>query len=62
MSGRFVFSDEALSFGLVNRVVSGDNLDQETRNWALEIGSASRMTLVFYLFSYQFQDGFITNH
>lgn len=45
MSGRFVPSDEALFFGLVNKVVPGDNLDQETRNWALEIGSASRMTL-----------------
>ena len=45
ISGRFVPAQEALSFGLVNRVVSGQELDEETASWAQEIGSASRMTL-----------------
>lgn len=45
ISGRFVPAEEALSFGLVNKVVPGQNLDQETRTWALQIGSASGMTL-----------------
>ena len=53
MTGRFVPAEEALSMGLVNKVVQAENLDQETRTWAQDIGSASRMTMalgkeVFY--------------
>jgi enoyl-CoA hydratase/carnithine racemase len=45
MTGRFVPADEALEFGLVNRVVPRDDLDQAARDWAMDIGQFSRLTL-----------------
>jgi enoyl-CoA hydratase/carnithine racemase len=45
MTGRFVPTEEAKSFGLVNKVAASQDLDSETRAWAMEIASASRMTL-----------------
>jgi enoyl-CoA hydratase/carnithine racemase len=45
LSGRFISADEALSFGLVNRVVAPDQLLAETRTWALELARFSRFTL-----------------
>jgi enoyl-CoA hydratase/carnithine racemase len=45
LSGRFISSDEALSFGLVNRVVAPDRLAEETRKWAYDIAQFSRFTL-----------------
>ncbi|HAA02548.1 MAG TPA: enoyl-CoA hydratase [Syntrophobacteraceae bacterium] len=45
LTGRFISSQEALQFGLVNRVVSADQLTAATRQWALEIAEFSRFTL-----------------
>ncbi len=45
LTGRFISSQEALQFGLVNRVVSSDQLAEATRQWALEIAQFSRFTL-----------------
>ncbi|SPF47729.1 Enoyl-CoA hydratase/carnithine racemase [Syntrophobacter sp. SbD1] len=45
LSGRFISSEEALQFGLVNRVVSPEKLGDETRNWALELAQASPFVL-----------------
>jgi enoyl-CoA hydratase/carnithine racemase len=45
LSGRFISADEALSFGLVNRVVAPGQLAEETRKWALELAAFSRFTL-----------------
>ncbi len=45
LSGRFVSAEEALQFGLVNKVVSPEKLAEETRNWALELAQASPFVL-----------------
>jgi len=45
LSGRFVSAEEALQFGLLNKVVSPEKLAEETRNWALELGQASPFVL-----------------
>jgi enoyl-CoA hydratase/carnithine racemase len=45
LSGRFISSEEAERFGLVNRVVPADQLTDETRKWALELAQYSRFTL-----------------
>jgi enoyl-CoA hydratase/carnithine racemase len=45
LSGRFISAEEALQFGLVNRVVPLEELEEETRNWATEIAQASAFTL-----------------
>jgi enoyl-CoA hydratase/carnithine racemase len=45
LSGRFISAEEAERFGLVNRIVSPDKLEEETRKWALELAQFSRMTL-----------------
>ena len=45
LSGRFISSEEALNYGLVNRVVPPDQLTEETRKWALEFAQFSRFTL-----------------
>ncbi|MGD9505586.1 MAG: enoyl-CoA hydratase [Syntrophobacteraceae bacterium] len=45
VTGRFVPADEAKDFGLVNRVVPLDQLEEETRRWALEIAQFSGFTL-----------------
>ncbi|MGD0400957.1 MAG: enoyl-CoA hydratase [Syntrophobacteraceae bacterium] len=45
LSGRFVSAEEALRFGLVNKVVPLEKLADETRNWALELAQASPFVL-----------------
>ncbi len=45
LSGRFVSAEEALQFGLVNRVVPPEKLAEDTRNWAMELARASSFTL-----------------
>jgi enoyl-CoA hydratase/carnithine racemase len=45
LSGRFITSQEALQFGLVNRVVPAEQLTETTREWALELAQFSRFTL-----------------
>jgi enoyl-CoA hydratase/carnithine racemase len=45
LSGRFISAEEALNFGLINRVVASDQLPGETRKWALELAGFSRFTL-----------------
>ncbi len=45
MTGRFVTAQEALSWGLVNKVVNIKDLEDETFKWAKEIASYSRFTL-----------------
>jgi enoyl-CoA hydratase/carnithine racemase len=44
-TGRFISSEEAEHFGLVNRVVEPDTLAEETENWATEIAKFSRFTI-----------------
>jgi enoyl-CoA hydratase/carnithine racemase len=45
LTGRFVSAQEAEKFGLVNKVVSSDELSKETNNWAAELSKFSRYTL-----------------
>jgi enoyl-CoA hydratase/carnithine racemase len=45
LTGRFISSEEALDFGLVNRVVPLDQLAEETRMWALELSRFSSFTV-----------------
>lgn len=45
LSGRFVSAEQALEFGLVNRVVAPEKLHSETRDWALELANASPFVL-----------------
>jgi enoyl-CoA hydratase/carnithine racemase len=45
LSGRFISSDEALRFGLVNRVVKPEELAGATKSWAMEIAQFSRYTI-----------------
>ena len=45
LSGRFISAEEALNFGLVNRIVEPDQLPGETRRWALDLAQFSRFTL-----------------
>jgi enoyl-CoA hydratase/carnithine racemase len=45
LSGRFISAEEALDFGLVNRVLPPDQLLNETRRWALELAQFSSFTL-----------------
>jgi enoyl-CoA hydratase/carnithine racemase len=45
LSGRFISAEEALQFGLVNKVVPAEKLAEETRNWALELAQASPFVL-----------------
>lgn len=47
MTGRFVSAQEALDWGLVNRVVPKDQLADATRQLAEEIAQYSRYTLAF---------------
>ena len=47
LSGRFVSAEEALGFGLVNRVVAPEKLHAATRDWALELAQASPFVLAF---------------
>ena len=45
LSGRFVSAEEALQFGLVNRITAPEKLYSETRDWALELAQASPFVL-----------------
>jgi enoyl-CoA hydratase/carnithine racemase len=45
LSGRFISAEEALQFGLVNKVVAPEKLAEETRTWALELAQASPFVL-----------------
>jgi enoyl-CoA hydratase/carnithine racemase len=45
LSARFVSAQEALQFGLVNRVVEPEKLAEETHAWALELAQASPFVL-----------------
>jgi enoyl-CoA hydratase/carnithine racemase len=45
LSGRFISAGEAERFGLVNRIVPPDQLEEETRKWALELAQYSPFTL-----------------
>jgi enoyl-CoA hydratase/carnithine racemase len=47
LSGRFVGAAEAREFGLVNRVVEPDRLDEETARFAAELAAFSGFTLGF---------------
>lgn len=44
-TGRFINADEAEKYGLINRVVKTDKLDEETEKWALELSKFSLHTL-----------------
>jgi enoyl-CoA hydratase/carnithine racemase len=46
-TGRLISAQEAEKFGLVNKVVESDKLEEETKKWALEIAQYSRLTLGF---------------
>ncbi|MCX7822712.1 MAG: enoyl-CoA hydratase [Syntrophobacterales bacterium] len=45
LTGRFISAQEALSWGLVNRVVEKERLEEETLSLAREIAQYSRFTL-----------------
>ena len=45
LSGRFISAEEAVQFGLVNKVVQPEKLGEETRDWALELAQASPFVL-----------------
>jgi enoyl-CoA hydratase/carnithine racemase len=47
LTGRMISAQEALEYGLINRVVSADELGAETRKWAEQIAEASPLTLSF---------------
>jgi enoyl-CoA hydratase/carnithine racemase len=44
-TGRMISAQEALNYGLVNKVVPADKLEEETRTMADKIAEASRLTL-----------------
>ncbi|SFM80107.1 enoyl-CoA hydratase [Thermodesulforhabdus norvegica] len=45
LTGRFISAEEALEWGLVNRVVAPENLEEETLKLAHEIAQYSRATI-----------------
>jgi enoyl-CoA hydratase/carnithine racemase len=45
LTGRFISAQEAERFGLINRVVNIEQLNEETEKWALEIAQYSLFTL-----------------
>ena len=47
LTGRYISSQEAEKFGLINKVVELDKLAKETEKWAMEISKFSRYTLEF---------------
>jgi enoyl-CoA hydratase/carnithine racemase len=47
LTGRFVSAEEAKNFGLINKVVSIDELEKETKKLALTIANYSRFTIQF---------------
>lgn len=47
MTGRFVSAREAESFGLVNKVVPAEELEEATRSWAEELAQFSSYTTAY---------------
>ena len=47
LTGRFVSAQEALEFGLVNKVTEPDKLAEETEVWAKQLAQSSLFTLAF---------------
>ncbi len=47
LTGRFVSAQEALEFGLVNKVTEPDKLAEETQAWANQLAQSSLFTLAF---------------
>jgi len=47
LTGRFISAEEAERFGLLNKVVKKERLEEETKKWAQEIAQYSRFTLSF---------------
>jgi enoyl-CoA hydratase/carnithine racemase len=47
LTGRFISSEEAERFGLINRIVPPENLAEKTRSLAMEIAQYSRHTLAY---------------
>lgn len=47
LTGRDVSAKEAKDFGLVNKIVSKDQLAQKTKSWALDIAKFSAFTVQF---------------
>jgi len=47
LTGRFVSAQEALEFGLVNKVMEPDKLAEETEAWAKQLAQSSLFTLAF---------------
>ena len=47
LSGRFISAQEAFGFGLVNRVVPPETLQEATDAWAGELAEFSRFTMAF---------------
>jgi enoyl-CoA hydratase/carnithine racemase len=45
LSGALVKAPEAMAMGLVNRVVPGENLEEEARKWAAGFASKSPLAL-----------------
>ena len=45
LTGKLITAKEAEKFGLINKVVSPDKLEEETEKWAKEIAKYSRYTL-----------------
>ena len=45
LTGRFISAQDAERFGLINRVVDSDKLQEETENWAKDLATFSRFTL-----------------
>jgi enoyl-CoA hydratase/carnithine racemase len=45
LTGRMISAKEALEYGLINKVVTGVRLEEETRSLAEKIAEASRLTL-----------------
>ena len=45
LTGKMIDAERAAEWGLVNRVVPSDRLEEETRSLALEIASASSLTI-----------------
>jgi len=47
LSGRFISAREALDFGLVNRVVPPEKLQEAAETWAAELAEFSRFTMAY---------------
>jgi enoyl-CoA hydratase/carnithine racemase len=47
LTGRFISAEEAERFGLLNKVVAPNELEEQAKSWAMEIAQYSRYTLAF---------------